>query len=241
MQVSAPDLAIKHVAYFDSLTRDIMLRLGAIEIRCSQFPRNAPGRESVTRTSASESLIARIQVSKHNFIDHGGQARCTRCLITRGWTGLKSWLAKSGECPGKISSRGGRLTFETAADAQESGSAESGALPPGMSEGSMRSGGYARSIGVAASSFATTPRAKSKAQQALSGAVEQGPNYSATHNLCLTRGLVWCSKCGAYSRGQRSQGLKEVCPDAPRSKAMKKSLARLKRGETPTAAISWPE
>ena len=44
MRVAVPESAVKHVQHWDAVTRDVLLRLGAIELRCSQFARRTPAR-----------------------------------------------------------------------------------------------------------------------------------------------------------------------------------------------------
>ncbi len=56
-----------------------------------------------------------------------------------------------------------------------------------------------------------------------------------THSLTTQRGILWCTRCGAYTTRQ-PRALKDRCPMKPASAAAATILRRLRRGLNPTTA-----
>ncbi len=56
-----------------------------------------------------------------------------------------------------------------------------------------------------------------------------------THDLTVQRGIMWCTRCGAYTTRQ-PRALKDRCPTKPASAAAATILRRLRRGLNPTTA-----
>lgn len=63
-----------------------------------------------------------------------------------------------------------------------------------------------------------------------------------SHSMRLTRGLRWCTECGAWSAKSKSVGLAGLCKAQGAGKGSRWALSRLKRGLPPQGLrTAWPD